>query len=174
MNKNTQDTVNTLGQLSAQVVPQGLNEVIPATGKVSACLRGPDGKIKDRWEQDNLVVTTGRQHIANQLSGLTQAAMSHMAIGTGTTAQVVGDTALETQLGLRKTFDSKTQGSGADANKVIYITEWTPGEGTGAITEAGIFNASTGGTMLCRTTFPVKNKGGGDSLTLTWTITISG
>lgn len=150
-----------------------INEKIPVIGKVSACLRGPDGKIKDRWEKDNLVVTTGRQHIANQLSGLTQAAMSHMAIGTGTTAQVIGDTTLETELS-RKTFDSKTQGSGADANKVIYITEWTPGEGTGAITEAGILNAATAGTMLCRTTFPVKNKGAGDSLTLTWTITISG
>ena len=150
-----------------------MKEKIIATGKVSACLRGPDGKIKERFETENLVVTSGRQHIANQLSGLTQAAMSYMAIGSGTTAQVIGDTSLETEIS-RKVFDSKTQGAGADANKIIYVTEWTPGEGTGAITEAGILNAATAGTMLCRTTFAVKNKEAGDSLTLTWTITISG
>lgn len=150
-----------------------MKENIIAVGKVSACLRGPDGKIKDRWVEDNLVVTSGRGHIADQISGQAQAAMSHMAIGSGTTAQVIGNTALESEIN-RKIFDSKTQGAGADANKVIYVTEWTPGEGTGAITEAGIFNASTAGTMLCRTTFAVKNKEAGDSLTLTWTITISG
>lgn len=151
----------------------GIKDKTIAKGQLTVCLRGPDGKIKDRETFKNLVVTPGRQHIADQLSGQLQAAMSHMATGTGSTAQVVGDTALETELS-RKAFTSKSQGTGADANKVIYITEWAAGEGTGLITEAGIFNASSGGTMLCRTTFGVKDKGSGDSLTLTWTITITG
>ena len=47
------------------------------------------------------------------------------------------------------------------------------GSGTGAITEAGVFNASSGGTMLCRTVFSVVNKGADDSMTITWTITVS-
>jgi hypothetical protein len=47
------------------------------------------------------------------------------------------------------------------------------GTATGAITEAGIFNAATGGTMLCRTTFPVINKGSADSLAVTWVVTVS-
>jgi hypothetical protein len=149
-----------------------MKERIHAKGQVWITLRGQDGKIKERTVE-NLVVTVGRRHIADQLSGQLEAAMSHMATGSGTTAQVIGDTALETEIN-RKVFTSKTQGAGADANKVIYITEWAPGEGTGAITEAGIFNASTAGIMLSRTTFAVKNKGAGDSLTLTWTITISG
>ena len=142
------------------------------TGKVVACLRGPDGKIKDRWQENNLVVTVGRQHIADQLADQAQGAMSHMAVGTGTTVQAESDTQLEIELN-RKAFTSKDQGIGADANKVIFVTDWVAGEATGAIAEAGIFNASSGGTMLCRTTFAVKNKGAGDSLTLTWTISIS-
>ena len=150
-----------------------MNENMKITGIVSATLRGPDGKIKDRFETKNLVVSAGRQHIADQLSSISQASMSHMAIGAGTTTQTVNDTSLESEIN-RKTFTSKSQGAGADANKVIYVAEWVPGAGTGAITEAGIFNAASSGTMLCRTTFPVKNKGAGDSLTLTWTITISG
>ena len=46
-------------------------------------------------------------------------------------------------------------------------------DGTGAITEAGIFNASTGGDMFARTKFAVVNKGAADSMTITWTITVS-
>ena len=45
--------------------------------------------------------------------------------------------------------------------------------GTGAITEAGILNAASAGTLLCRTVFSVINKGASDSMTVTWTITIS-
>lgn len=141
-------------------------------GSLFACLRDKNGKIKDRFEVDNLVVKVGRDHIANQLSSLSQAAMSHMAVGTGTTIQNESDTQLETELN-RKILTSKNQGSGADANKIVYITEWIAGEATGGITEAAIFNAASGGTMLCRTVFPIKNKGAGDSLTLTWTITLS-
>jgi len=47
------------------------------------------------------------------------------------------------------------------------------GEGTGSITEAGIFNASSSGTLLCRTVFSVVNKGASDSMTITWTVTVS-
>ena len=47
------------------------------------------------------------------------------------------------------------------------------GTGTGAITEAGIFNASTNGTMLCRTVFPVVTKQAGDTIAITWKVTVS-
>lgn len=156
-----------------KTVKTGINDKTKARGQLTLCLRGPDGKIKDRETFKNLVVATGRQHIADQLAGQAQAAMSHMAIGTGTTAQAIGDTSLETELN-RKAFTSKSQGAGADANKVIYVCDWPAGEGTGIISEAGIFNAASSGTMLCRTTFGAKDKGAGDSLTLTWTITITG
>jgi len=58
-------------------------------------------------------------------------------------------------------------------NAVAYVASFAAGEGTGAITEAGIFNASSGGTLLCRTVFSVVNKGASDSMTITWTVTIS-
>jgi len=149
----------------------GLQDGITTSGIVVATLRGPDGKIKSRTHH-NMVVTAGKEHVADQLAGLLQGSMSHMAIGTGATAQALTDTALQTELN-RKAFTSKDQGVGGDANKVIYVTSWPAGEGTGAITEAGIFNAASAGTMLARTTFPVKNKGVSDSLTLTWTLSIN-
>lgn len=160
--------------MSKKIICGGLDR-LKASGLVSVCLRGPDGKIKDRVvvPVPNLVVLAGRQHIAGQLANDGNPSMSHMAIGTGVTLQAEADTVLVSELS-RKAFTSKAQGTGAEAYKIIYISEWVPGEGTGAITEAGIFNASTGGTMLARTTFGVKNKEPGDSLTLTWTISING
>jgi hypothetical protein len=56
---------------------------------------------------------------------------------------------------------------------VTYVATFPAGTGTGAVTEAGIFNASSSGTMLCRTVFPVVNKQSGDSMTITWTVTVS-
>ena len=58
-------------------------------------------------------------------------------------------------------------------NTITYVASFAAGTGTGAVTEAGIFNASSAGTMLCRTVFPVVNKQSGDSMTVTWTVTVS-
>jgi hypothetical protein len=56
---------------------------------------------------------------------------------------------------------------------VTYVASFGAGTGTGAVTEAGILNASSGGTLLCRTEFSVVNKGANDSMSITWTITVS-
>lgn len=71
-----------------------------------------------------------------------------------------------------------------NANTITYACTFAPGTGTGAIVEAGIFNDSSpshtetvsglvGGVMLCRTTFAVVNKGADDTMSITWTVTIS-
>jgi hypothetical protein len=166
------DHIQSLDDLAIAVksiVPLG-NALV--TGRVHIVLRGPDGEVKDEEKVNNLVVTVGRYHITDQMADQGEAAMSHMAIGTGTTAAAAGDTALENELD-RNALTSVTQGSDTDANKVTYIGDWAAGDGTGAITEAGIFNSASAGIMLCRTVFAVKNKGAGDTLTLTWVLTIS-
>ena len=98
----------------------------------------------------------------------TATAMSHMAIGSGSTAAAAGDTALGSQLG-RVALTSTTVSSAV----VTYVASFPAGTGTGAVTEAAILNASSGGTMLCRTVFSVVNKGAQDSMTVTWTVTVS-
>ncbi len=119
-------------------------------------------------EIDNLVVTTGKEYVASRIKDTTATAMSHMAIGTGTTAAAAGDTALVSE-SARTALTSTT----VSTNTVVYVDTFGAGTGTGAITEAGVFNASSSGTMLCRTVFSVVNKGADDSMTITWTITVS-
>lgn len=118
-------------------------------------------------EVDNLVVTSGKEFVASRMVGTSSNVMSHMAVGSGSTAAAAGDAALGSELGRTTSSDSV---SGA---VVTYSATFAAGTGTGAVTEAGLFNASSAGDMLCRTVFSVVNKGASDSMTISWAVTVS-
>ncbi|MFZ9066252.1 MAG: hypothetical protein ACO23R_02650 [bacterium] len=144
------------------------NSEAKASGKLNVVLKDSDGNIKQAIEVPNLVVSTGLAFIASRMKDTTDTAMSHMAIGTGTTAAAAGDTTLGTEAA-RVALTSTT----VTANAIAYVASFGAGTGTGAITEAGLFNAASSGTLLCRTVFDVVNKGASDTLQITWTITLS-
>ena len=144
-----------------------LNDQLKITGDVVVEITGADGQIKDRREIKNLVVATGKTFIASRIVG-TPTAMSHMAIGSNSTAAATNDAALGAELG-RVALSSSTS-SGA---VVTYVATFPAGTGTGAVVEAGVFNDPTAGTMLCRTVFAVVNKGVDDAMSITWAITVS-
>lgn len=149
-----------------------LNEKLTVTGQVCIQIFDTQGNLKDTRDIKNLVVTTGKTFIASSMLKTTNspAAMTHMSLGTGTTAAAAGDTALQAEIsGARVTFASATSA----ANVVTYVASFPAGTGTGAVTEAGIFNDPTAGTMLCRTVFSVVNKGANDAMSITWQITVS-
>ena len=139
-----------------------------AIGKLTIEVKDKDGNLKQKQEVKNLVVDTGLDYIASRMKDATATAMSHMAIGTGSTAAAAGNTALGSEAA-RQALTSTT----VTSNAVAYVASFAAGTGTGAITEAGILNAASGGTLLCRTVFSVVNKGASDSMTITWTVTIS-
>jgi hypothetical protein len=147
-------------------------ERLGLSGRLTIVLTGPDGAVKDQREIKNLIVNAGLAYITTRMLGTGLGVMSHMGLGAGTTAAAAGDTNLGSLLGSRKALGGSTQ-SGSNNESIIYTTTFDPGEATGAVTEAGIFNASTSGTMLCRTVFPVVNKQSGDTLQITWTVTLS-
>jgi hypothetical protein len=138
------------------------------TGDLKIVLTDENGQIKHEQEIKNLVVTTGKNFIASRMKDTTDDAMSHMAIGSGTTAANVADTALESSLG-RVSLTSTT----VTNNNVAYVATFPAGTGTGAVTEAGLFNDGSAGDMLCRTVFSVINKGAADTLGITWTVTVN-
>lgn len=143
---------------------------IKASGQVHLQVISPNGELKEERKIKNLVVDDGLDYIASRMKDATATAMSHMEVGTGTTSPVAGDTALETAIvGSRVALTSTT----VTSNAIEYVGDFPAGTGTGAVTEAGIFNASSAGTLLCRTTFAVVNKGAADTLKITWTVTVS-
>ena len=146
-----------------------LKDSLKLKGRVGIVLKDKDGKVKETREIDNLVVDAGLDFIASRMKDATATAMTHMALGSGSTAAAAGDTALGSQLGSREALDSTT----VTNNAVAYVASFEAGDATGAVTEAGLFNASSGGTMLCRTVFGSVAKQADDSMTVTWTVTIS-
>lgn len=145
------------------------NEKLSVRGKLNIVLTDALGNIKDQREVDNLVVTSGITYIASRMAGVTQGTMTHMALGSSTTAAAAGQTDLVTLVGSRVGLTSTTPAT----TNIVYVASFGAGISTGAITEAGIFNAASAGTMLCRTVFAVVNKGAGDSMSITWTITLT-
>ena len=144
-----------------------INDTIKVTGELKVTLTKPDGNVHETVIP-NIVVTDGKEYIASRMKDASATAMSHMAIGTGSTAAAAGDAALGTEAG-RVALTSTT----VTSNAVAYVATFAAGTGTGAITEAGIFNASSSGTLLCRTVFSVINKGAADTLGITWTVTVN-
>ena len=141
---------------------------LEATGSVNVVVRGEDGNVKQDFTIPNLVVDTGLDYIASRMKDASATAMTHMAVGSGTTAAAAGQTTLVTEVA-RVALTSST----VTGESIAYVASYAAGAGTGALTEAAILNAASAGTMLCRTVFSVINKGAGDTMTVTWTITIS-
>jgi hypothetical protein len=148
-----------------------IRETLSPKGELKIVLRDKDGNIKDERLVKNVVTTAGKTYIAGRMTDTSQPTdMSHMAIGTGSTAAVVGNTTLETE-------NARVALTGAEGspstNTIVYTATFGAGTGTGALREAGVLNAASSGTLLCRTVYDVVNKGADDSITITWTITIS-
>lgn len=143
---------------------------LKATGWVDVVIRDPEGRIKEERHIPNVVVDDGEEFIASRMAGTSASVMSHMEVGTDNTAAAETDTALVSAVsGGRVSLDSATP----SGSSIAYVATFPAGTATDALTEAGIFNAASGGTMLCRTVFSVINKGASDSMTITWTITIA-
>lgn len=164
-----------------------INEMLKMTGHLKISLN-------DELVQDipNKVVHVGKNWVADRMGASSQPnAMSRMAVGTGTTGAADGDAELGAQKGSRVTFEGgypkiknpSAATSSDDRRTVQFKAVFPAGNNTGALTEAGIFNAAateaqasaggTVGTMLCRTTFDVVNKGAADSLTIEWEVKVS-
>lgn len=142
-----------------------LNDKLSLTGALTISVNGE--VVRDI---KNLVVTTGKELVAQNLQGGNVVPVTHMGVGTGTTAAAAPDAALESELDRNALTTSGGTQTGAE---VLFESTWLPGDGTGALTEAGLFTAATGGVMLARTVFPVVNKGADDTISIAWTVTIS-
>jgi hypothetical protein len=126
-----------------------------------------DGELLRDATYDNLVVTTGLEWIAGRLSNSPPTYMNYIAVGTSNTAPSAGQTTLVAEIA--RQVVTVTGGSASGAT-IIYSTSYGAGVGTGALQEAGIFQSSSGSTMLSRVTFAVINKAAGDTVSVVWTI----
>lgn len=141
--------------------------IIKMTGELNIKKFNSSNDLIEQINIPNLVVSVGKQHVAERMVNDSEVKMSHMAIGSGQMTATATNTALVTELARAVLLSSIRSGA-----NITYTAVFGPGIGTGAVTEAGILNDSTAGTMLCRTTFPVISKDAAESIAISWTVTV--
>lgn len=140
-----------------------------------------DGTITDYGTVGRRVVTTvGVNYIVDAFQNTTELEnMKFHGFGTGGTAEASGDTGLvteeTTQYNPDNTRPTGSTTEGASANIYRTVGTYSPDSGgTRAITEHGVFSASSAGTLLDRTLFSVVNLvAGSDSLQATYELTFT-
>lgn len=124
-----------------------------------------DGNLKQKFVKHNLITNSGYDFLANCFGNNTRPSpMKYIAVGTGSDAPALTDTSLRSEL-IRKLGDF----SHGDGEKFLTLgITLSPNEGTGALTEAGIFNVDN--ILFDRVTFPVINKGALDTYRISFNI----
>src|SRR5690242_11346192 len=136
---------------------QLMNEPSPVKGHISFVLRDSVGRIKESREIRNLVVNAGKAGMASRINGAgSEAAFTFIAIGTGTTAAAATDKTLVTEIttggGARaaatasRVTTSVTNDTAQDVVTFSFTSSF-------AVTESGVLNASSAGTLLARQVF---------------------
>lgn len=133
-----------------------------------------DGKIiAQGLAVPDLVTNAGKAAFAGLLNGVVGDVMKYVAIGTGTTAADATDTTLETEIttggGARAegTCSRVTTTVTNDTAQVEYTFTFTD---SFAITECGLLNAASEGTLGCRQVFSPYNVVATDLMTFRWKV----
>lgn len=130
------------------------------------------GNFSDFRLISNLVTNAGAAGVASRINGSgAEAAFTYIAVGTGTTAAAVTDTTLVTETaasGLSRVAATASRVTTDVTNDTAQLTTTFSVSGTVAVTESGVLNAASTGTLLARQTFSAINVVSGDSLTITW------
>lgn len=145
-------------------------EIFQLHGAMTLIIQRANGDI-ETVHKDNIIVNVGFDFVADAIgkSASRPGVMSHIALGTGTTAAAATQTGLAAELDRNAATYAHTDGT----KTFSFTADFPAGDATGAITEAGVFNAASGGIMFDRVVFPVVNKGADDSLSSVFTFTMT-
>ena len=147
-----------------------INQNLHLHGVLTLIHQQADGTIQQQ-HYDNLIMSAGYDFIADSLGNVANRpdVMNYIALGTGIEDTTPEQTTLSAELDRNPASYQHTPGQVSFS----FSAQFPAGDATGAITEAGVFNASKGGIMFDRVTFPVVNKGKDDTLTTVFTFTMS-
>lgn len=145
------------------------NEKMGVHGAFIGTLIHKDGSV-ETFRKDNLILNSGIDALCNCLASASQPSpFSYIAVGTGTDEPESSQVSLTDELARK----SSTYTHETGLAYFSVTSTFNEGEATGAITEAGICNAESGGIFLDRVAFPVINKGADDVYTVTFKITFN-
>jgi hypothetical protein len=113
-----------------------------------------------------LLVNAGKAIVTNRIKGAGTEPL-YVAYGTGAGTTAAADTTLFTETGTRQTGTS-TQQTTSVTNDTYQVVGTQTAGGTLAITNAGLFDASTSGNLFVKGDFSTINLSSGDSIQFTF------
>jgi len=148
--------------------------------RIIVVVKDKNGNIKQIYDSGwskNGITNAGFAEIAGlMLTDVGGTPFDYVAIGTGTTAFDPSQTALANEIKRKAGTGTRvTTTVTNDTAQLVAVFSSADGlSGTSSVTESGVFNASTGGTMLCRQVFTAVNVNwdAGDTLQITWKIQV--
>jgi len=146
--------------------------LMTAYGKLEAILYRANGEVVRFGVLSYRVVTTAFvDFVTDQLQTETSVFgdFKYHDSGVGTTDPAITDTDIETTDGESRATGTQTESSHNVYQSVGTISYTT----TKAITEHGLFNASTGVTLMDRSEFAAINVVNGDSIQFTYSLTLT-
>lgn len=155
---------------------EGIMESVKLAGEIRLVLKDKNGNLREDRLIKNTITTVGKAQLARlMILDVAGTAFDYIAIGIGTAGA--------TALGSECTTNGGARRGGADVVGTQETTTLTGDTaqfvttfaftGSLAITEEGIFNASSGGTMLASQSFDVLNVANGDTLQITHKIKVA-
>jgi hypothetical protein len=163
----------------SMTVAERVNEILERDRRpntVHAVVVRKDGRIEDIGISENLRTNAGTDWLADVMGKTTQPAPAQwIALTANTGAPAAGDTVLTGELSTNGM--ARAQGVYAHTNGTSTYTITVTFTATGtssAIHKAGLFNASSAGTLVFETNLSADvSLVSGDTLTVTWTVTLS-
>jgi hypothetical protein len=132
------------------------------------------GYWSNKKDISNLITNAGRGLISGLINGSgSPAAATYIAVGTGATAANATDTTLQTETatsGLTRAAGTVSLVTTTVTNDTAQVTKTFSVTGSVAVTEAGLLNASSSSTLLCRQVFSAVNVVNTHSLAVTWKV----
>ena len=152
------------------------NEYIKLKGIYDIKVLDKNGIIKTDITALNSVVTVGKGLITSRLGQSSDAVVVYIAVGTSNTAVSAGQTALIGEIstnGLSRALGTFSQQTTTTTNDTFQVTKTFSVSGTSTIEEVGIFNASSGVTMLSRALTGTISVVNGDQLIITYKLSFA-
>jgi hypothetical protein len=153
---------------------------VVAIGRLYATVVHPDGHIAHHGLISTALVTTAgvnylRDDFAAGAGSADISTFKYHEAGTGTNAEAVGDTALQTPCTTVLNPDStRAVGTQDNGTSKHYKSVGTlTFDGSAAVTEHGLFQAASTGTLWDRSVFSAINVASGDSIQFTYDLTLS-
>ena len=156
-----------------------MRNIVTVTGYVNVRVVDSDGNEKYSSLIKNTETIIGRSRVAELIGGLSTSPFKYIGIGVGDISQhppSPGDTSLVEEVARKEATVSK-RNTYSDGDTVVLEAVFSNADGLSGvktISEAGVFNASSGGDMFARAPMNniLVNFDGGDVLYVSWSIIV--